>query len=85
MKYPWAERMIRYNTKPSTGMATINTRDSLALRVNAMIREKIIIIGALTSVRMIIMYAICTFVISVVIRVTRLAVENLSIFWNEKS
>ena len=43
------------------------------------------IIGERTAMRIIIIYAICTFEISVVRRVTRLEVENLSILVKEKS
>lgn len=52
---------------------------------SVMIQDKTIMIGALASRRMLIIYAICTLVISVVIRVTRPDVENRSIFLNENS
>ena len=49
----------------------------------AIMMEKISIRGARTAVRMIIIYAICTLLTSVVIRVTREAEENLSMFSKE--
>ena len=52
---------------------------------NAMTAEKTSISGARIAIRMIIMYAICTFVTSVVRRVTSDEDENLSMFWNEKN
>ena len=48
-----------------------------------MINEKISISGPRMATRMIIMKAICTFTTSVVIRVTRLDTENLSMFSKE--
>ena len=60
---------------------------NIALKRGLMIRHiaklKIRFSGARTATRMIIMYAFCTFVISVVIRVTRPGTLNLSIFENE--
>ena len=50
-----------------------------------MTQDKTTMIGALARRRILIMYAICTFVISVVIRVTRPDVEKWSMFLNEKS
>ena len=41
--------------------------------------------GLLTATRSIIIYAFCTLTTSVVMRVTRLFVENLSMFEKEKS
>ncbi len=52
---------------------------------NAMTAEKISISGARMAMRIIIIYAICTFVTSVVRRVTSDEDENLSMFWNEKN
>ena len=50
-----------------------------------MTRDKMIMIGALTSIRMVIIYAIWMLVISVVSLVTRLEVEKWSMFLNENS
>ena len=55
------------------------------LMVSVMISDRTIMIGALASNRIVNIYAICTFVISVVILVTRLEVEKWSIFPKEKS
>ena len=59
-------------------------RESCASIENAATREKTIISGLRTAMRMIIWYVFCRFVTSVVRRVTMLAVENLSMFENEK-
>ena len=48
-----------------------------------MIKEKINISGPRMATRMIIIKDICTLKISVVIRVTKLDTENLSMFSNE--
>ena len=53
--------------------------------VKVIIQESTIIIGALARRRILIMYAICTLVTSVVIRVTRLDVEKWSMFLKENS
>ena len=48
-----------------------------------MMKEKISISGPRVATRMIIIKDICTFMTSVVIRVTKLETENLSMFSNE--
>ncbi len=51
---------------------------------NANTVEKIIIMGERNAILMSIWYAFCTLETSVVILVTRLEAENLSMFENEK-
>ena len=51
--------------------------------IYAITKENTSIRGALTAMRMSIIYAICTFVTSVVILVTREDVENLSMLEKE--
>ena len=70
---------------PSTGTSARKIHASVVLMVNAMTKENISMMGERTATRMIIINAICTLVTSVVIRVTRLDVENLSMFAKEKS
>ena len=53
-------------------------------RMNAIMQEKISIAGARMTVRIIIMKLCCALFTSVVERVTRLAVENLSTLEKEK-
>ena len=65
-------------------MVARKIREIFTLIVKDMIIAKTIMIGARTATRMIIWYAFCTFVTSVVRRVTILAVENLSILEKEK-
>ena len=65
-------------------MAKANTMASSAFRRTAMTVAAMSISGARTSVRMTIMKDCCTFVTSVVRRVTSEAVENLSTLANEK-
>lgn len=50
-----------------------------------MMRAQTMEMGAFAATRSIIMTAFCTFMTSVVMRVTRLLVENLSMFAKEKS
>ena len=68
---------------PKTGIATKKTADSFKLIDITINKANIIIIGPLTKILIIIWKAICTLVTSVVIRVTKLEVENLSIFSKE--
>ena len=77
--------MMKKSRNASGGMTPTKIQARLPPMTNAMITEKIIIIGLLTATRMIIMNAICTLVMSVVIRVTSEGVENLSMFSKEKS
>ena len=79
-------RLIRKaTTKPRKTRATRKTTDSSALIINAMNMALISVIGALVNIRIIIWNAICTFVTSVVRRVTRPAVEKWSILEKENS
>ena len=75
--------IIVYITINITGIATKNTIDILIFILNTIIRAISIIIGLLATIIIIIIYAICTFLISDVSLVTRLPLENLSIFLNE--
>ena len=86
------------NTRRNTGIAARITNAS-PMAKNGIVNKKIIasrppmmnpianentsISGQRIATRMIIMNAIWTFIISVVIRVTRLDTENLSMFSNE--
>ena len=76
---------IKISAVPRTGATISMTMAIGILMVIVMIRESMIMIGALASRRMVNIYAICTFVISVVILVTRLDVEKWSMFPNENS
>ena len=67
------------------GTVISSIRAISALIVSVMTRDKMIMIGALTSIRMVIIYAIWMLVISVVSLVTRLEVEKWSMFLNENS
>ena len=66
-------------------MAMRNRIDAGLLMVSVMIHDRMIINGALASRRILIIYACCTLVMSVVIRVTSPEVEKWSIFLKEKS
>jgi hypothetical protein len=59
--------------------------DTVVLILKDRIRDIANMRGARIPIRIIIIYAFCTFVTSVVRRVTRLDAENLSILANEKS
>ena len=67
------------------GIRISSATEISTLIVRIITRERIIIIGALASSLTLIIYASCTFVISVVSLVTRLEVEKWSMFLNEKS
>ena len=71
------------STPARMGMSATKTHEMVTLTVNAIAREKASMSGQRMATRMIIIYAICTFVTSVVRRVTRLEVENLSILEKE--
>ena len=78
-----AARITSASPMPSSGMVT---RKIMARRppiAKPIINEKISISGPRMATRMIIMKDICTFTTSVVIRVTRLDTENLSMFSKE--
>ena len=70
--------------KPRTGSTARKTRESLALCRKAITRANTSVQGARNAMRVSIMKACCTFVTSVVMRVTRPAVLNLSILEKEK-
>ena len=78
-------RATAYSPSASSGTSAINTNARRPPITNDMVSAKISISGARTAIRIIIMNAICTLVISVVSRVTSDEVENRSIFSNEKS
>ena len=58
--------MTMTSTAPRTGTSARNTHEMVTLTVNAITREKMSMSGQRIATRMIIMYAICTFVTSVV-------------------
>ena len=64
---------------------TTKVNASFPPMIKAMIMANRNITGALTAVLIVIIYAFCTLVISVVVLVTRDEVENLSMLENEKS
>lgn len=76
-------KITAVSTPARMGMSATNTHEMVTLTVNAIAREKASMSGQRMATRMIIIYAICTFVTSVVRRVTRLEVENLSILEKE--
>ena len=80
-----ARVMISAMPMPSTGSTARNTSDSRELWRKAMTRAKMSVQGERKAMRVIIMKACCTFVTSVVMRVTRPAVEKWSMFWKENS
>ena len=80
-----ARRAIRRSPVTKTGTTTTNIKAKGPPITKAMTMEKIIIKGARTAVRMIIINAICTLPTSVVSRVTRLDVEKWSMLEKEKS
>ena len=65
-------------TRMTTDITIRNRSAIFTLISSVMIQERRIMIGALARRRILIIYAICTFVISVVIRVTRPDVEKWS-------
>ena len=76
-------KMTNTSTAASTGTSARNTHEMVTLTVKDMTSEKMSMNGQRIATRMIIMYAICTLVTSVVWRVTRDEVEKRSIFANE--
>ena len=74
---------MKNNPTPRIGIDTKNTEESLASMLNAISSEAINITGPLINILIIIIYANCTLVTSVVNLVIKLDVENLSIFSNE--
>ena len=77
--------MIIIKANASTAIATRKIVLRSGLITKHIITEIVSISGGRTAIRMIIWNAFCTFVTSVVIRVTRPAVENLSILEKENS
>ena len=77
--------MIRPRPSASSGSTATKTSERLALLRNAMTSANTSVHGERKAMRVSIMNACCTFVTSVVMRVTRPAVENLSMFENENS
>lgn len=78
-----ALRITRARPTPSSGIVTRKIMARRPPMAKPMMKEKISISGPRMATRMIIMKDICTFMTSVVIRVTRLETENLSMFSNE--
>ena len=76
--------MMKNKPNARTTSAATNISDSSTLMVKHIIMLHMSMSGALTAIRMSIWYAFCTFVTSVVIRVIRLAVLNLSMLEKEK-
>ena len=76
-------KMISTSTAASTGTSARNTQEMVTLTVNDMTSEKMSMSGQRIATRMIIMYAICTLVTSVVWRVTSEDVEKRSMFAKE--
>ena len=68
---------------PSTGMIARNMSAIFQLMVNAMMTDTTSMMGLLTAMRMIIMNAFWMLNTSVVMRVTRLDAENLSMLAKE--
>ena len=75
---------MKYNPIAKIGIITKNTSDNSLLIDIAKNSEVISISGVLTAILIIIWKANCTFVTSVVSLVTKLLVENESIFVKEK-
>ena len=78
-----AVRITRIRPMVSSGMVNRKIIASRPPMMNPMAKEKTSIRGQRMATRIIIIYAICTFIISVVIRVTKLDTENLSMFSKE--
>ena len=85
LKIFFAVRIRAASAIPRTGIRSRYMDAIRALIVNAMMRAKRIINGARIATRMIIIKALWMFMTSVVSRVTRPAVENLSMLEKEKS
>ena len=77
--------MRRNIATASSGTSTAKIIESLGDTVIVITTENMSINGARTAMRISIMNAFCTLLTSTVRRVTRPAVENLSIFAKEKS
>ena len=78
-----ALRITRTRAMPSRGIVTRKIMARRPPMAKPMMKEKISISGPRMATRMIIIKDICTLMTSVVIRVTRLETENLSMFSNE--
>ena len=75
--------MIEKSPMPKANMATTKMRDMEGLKKMHMAMDTTSVIGALVAMMSAIWKAFCTLVTSVVILVTRPAVENLSMFLKE--
>ena len=82
-KMGMALRMTSARPMLSSGMVNRKIIANRPPMTKPMIKEKINISGPRMATRMIIIKDICTLKISVVMRVTRLDTENLSMFSNE--
>ena len=78
-----AARITKNRPMHSRGIVNRKMTASRPPMTNPIINEKISIRGQRIATRITIINAICTFMISVVIRVTRLETENLSMFSKE--
>ena len=78
-----ALRMTMMRPKVRSGMVTRKISASRPPMTKPMMKEKISIKGPRMATRMIIINDICTLKMSVVMRVTRLETENLSMFSKE--
>ena len=78
-----AERITRMSPMLKSGIVNRKMFARLPPMEKPMMNEKINMSGPRMATRMIIINAICTFTTSVVIRVTRLETENLSMFSKE--
>ena len=81
----WAWRMMMNRPTARNGVTHRKMAASCGLMRKAITKEKTSITGARKSMRLRIWKAICTLVTSVVMRVTRLAVEKRSMLEKEKS
>ena len=76
-------KMTNTNTAANTGTSAKKINEMVTFTVNDMTSEKMSMNGQRMATRMIIMYAICTFITSVVWRVTNDEVEKRSMFAKE--
>ena len=76
-------KMMTTSTVASTGTNARKIQEIVTFTVNDITSEKMSMSGQRIATRMIIMYAICTFVTSVVWRVTSDEVEKRSMFAKE--
>ena len=79
-----APRMMSANTAAITGMTAISTHASCASCDSARITPPIAIIGAAITMVSIMMTICCTWVVSLVVRVTSEAAPKPSNWWTER-